>query len=527
MIPWPFRTKFLATLLPRVDRALLALGKQIENAFTQAVDPVLSIAALAGFASVVSAWPEGVQKYVVSVRDTFTLTRTSAPIATDGITVVSAGPALTYWVRDCIPATIWGQQATWFVNPGAVGNDEASGLDVGHPLKTFAEWHRRIGGKIDIAMDLTIAADLPIGDPTDFDVTFGPAGGLVVHGTPSVVGGGTLTARTVRAAAANVPNDMTDATGAGQDWSLLLDKLVHFTSGPAGVYCWVAKDLGANKCRSSVPMTTGANLFTQAEIVLAGNETYTVLQPTVVHFSFMRLGGPNTISGAPKVRFEDLFFQTVPAAGAESLISPDGVWPAFVRCHFDDHTRVADASYLANCCLGSSGGIGVSLSNTKVNLMIVGGLSCAGFTCWNSHGVKTYIFGVAHHSQGEIGVAGHLYCSADIGAFDSADDGFRYYETAVIRLSGGRLYGSGNTAYGVNLRFGSNWLHHGGNAALLTVTGANDVNLAGAAAMLPDITASAGNPLPATSPCATWAQIAAAPFNGKVLNYGCGAYIGP
>ena len=546
MIPWPFRTKFLATHLPVVDRALLALGKQLEAAFTQAVDPVLSIAALAGFATVVSAWPEGVQKYVVTVRDTFTLTRTLNPLPVDGITIVAAGPANTYWVRDLQPSLTWGEQPTWYVNPGAVGNDEASGEDFTHPLKTFAEWRRRVGTNIPRDMTVNVMADLPITDPMDLDVVVHGTHRLTILGTttPTLNGGGTLTGRTLRNPATNTPNEIVDATRA--DWIALVGKAIRFTMAGGGfAWAWIVKDIGGASHAARITCPQSDATWTSVERVLVGNEPYTVYDLTGVHldtgmFVTGSMGDGSAGTG-PIFQLQDFAFVDDFAVNTRRCIfTCDGEQAVFAyRCATDG--QFIGAWTLTNCMLGMAAG-GLELIPVAGVMAVFGGGSLGFLVCAPCNADKYLRFShVPFLSQGNgVWIVGKemLIHATDVGIFDSFSDGLGFKvgyldnQDGRLRLYGAtsHLYGSGNTGYGVNVTPGARVVFNSGAVlANVTITGTSgEVLVGGLAALRPDFDDGgiAAN-MPATAACATWAAIAAAPFNGRAFNHNNGAYIGP
>ena len=535
---WIFKNKFLQTHLPSVDRALLALGQQLSAAFATAVDPIANIAAFAGFAGVVSTWPEGTKKYVQTVRDTFTLIRTSAPMATDGITVVPAGPANTYWIRDLIPASSWGKQTTWYVNPAAVGSDEASGVDQAHPLKTFAEWKRRVGRTIRVVMVVNLVAAIPITDPIDFNVDAADGASLSIIGVLAPLAAGTITAVTQRNPATNTPNNVTDA---GQAWGPLLGKLIRFTmAGGAYAWAWAVKDLGGGQVRITAPMSD-TNLWVSAETVLVGNEAYEVFEPTAIHVADgWRIVGSEIDGANPG---------TLPKFLARFLLISDDYAATNSTAHLT--SALEQSAYLDRCsisgfcidawvltnCLGSQKFLGMKTvdrvaqvfggGSLDIDLVLYG--AAAGLYIRFAHAPFLMQSGTMALMNDYVLISG-----THVGIFDSDGDGITFLGAYLTNNAGklqmwnvASLYGANNAGWGCNLQQSCR-IEHGGNLANITLTGAlGQINVGGASALMPNIEVSAGGSLPAVSACVTWAQILAAPFNGQVLNYANGAFVGP
>lgn len=88
------------------------------------------------------------------------------------------------------------------------------------------------------------------------------------------------------------------------------------------------------------------------------------------------------------------------------------------------------------------------------------------------------------------------------------------------------MVGSNNAEYGLYVGSGATVTRL--NQATVTITGTSgDFTLSGNATQLPDLRNYADGYLPSLSSCSTWAELAAAPFNGKAIDYSTNAYIGP
>jgi len=92
---------------------------------------------------------------VKTVRAEFYLDRASALVA-DNLTVAAAVGG-GRWIRKSVGDLFWQLQTAWFYDAGA-GIDEATGLNVGQPIKTMSElWRRVLGGTALTDVSVTIA----------------------------------------------------------------------------------------------------------------------------------------------------------------------------------------------------------------------------------------------------------------------------------------------------------------------------------------------------------------------------------
>lgn len=123
-------------------------------------------------------------------------------------------------------------QPVWWIDP-VNGSDTNSGIDRAHALKTFGEYVGRTGLRRPVAnpVDIFITSSL---DPADTllvtGVITGAAGFLRIHGVPTVLHSGTISAFQTFSQATNTPIQVSDGT---LDWSPFVGRQIAFTSGPA------------------------------------------------------------------------------------------------------------------------------------------------------------------------------------------------------------------------------------------------------------------------------------------------------
>jgi hypothetical protein len=222
------------------------------------LSPVPNLATL-----VASASADGDQRRVLTVRATYFAEAGSAATV-DGISVLARTEG-GRWIRSTEPDLSWSYQAAWFIDPGAGGNDENTGLTALTALKTAAELARRLDHQL-----LKQTTDVQVlGDLSEYirlrDIQLAPGAAprrLVVR-SPStawttlydsnVSSGGTqaLTAVTAINRATNTPQSMTDAS-VTVDPATFVGKRIRLTTGAnVGATAWVLKKLTATSWRST------------------------------------------------------------------------------------------------------------------------------------------------------------------------------------------------------------------------------------------------------------------------------------
>lgn len=103
-----------------------------------------------------------------------------------------------------MPASKWQHVTDWYIDPAQTfgGHDENDGLTATTPLKSVAEWRRRIsgsyysGGARIVIHALSASTDLDDGKFYGFTTDKNSISSVVVIGTPVVVGTGTITSFT-------------------------------------------------------------------------------------------------------------------------------------------------------------------------------------------------------------------------------------------------------------------------------------------------------------------------------------------
>jgi hypothetical protein len=204
-------------------------------------------------------------------RDFVFLDRTSTATV-DNFQYFAALGGVGRWVRMLIVDPFWSTQATFFVDPANVSttaNDDNTGVDGTHQLRSLSEYHLRLwGAQLPADQTITIAADLNANDTVQgfFNII---KNGLTFGGYPHYVGvqnvlfSGTLTSVVNQNGATSQSMTVTCA-GLSGTWSnsgtagaTLVERTIRRTSD--GSTARVVQDLGSKTAILSVPITV-ANL---------------------------------------------------------------------------------------------------------------------------------------------------------------------------------------------------------------------------------------------------------------------------
>lgn len=425
-----------------------------------------------------------------------------------------------------MPVNPWALQATWYIDP-TLGNDlTGSGLDASHPIRTSVEFNRRFGSDVYAPTDLYITGDLPDAERFNLDLCMHTSGSFYVHGTRTQIASGTLSARTLRAPATNTPNDITDA---GQTWAPLVGKLIEFTA--TGAVAWILKDLGGNKARISVPMTYGTVRASSTEVTLAGNEAYKVYSLTQVTSDGgiqITGGGPNILQNPqfPYVYVDYLDFRSVLSGGYPinlPTIKSDNIW-TYLRC-CSLYGNIEDFLCLMNCSIAQS----TTVVGFRRFIYISGGAAFAWITLVGGPHAGPYTYRVPFTVQGgNITADCNVTLGTDLAIFDapSAQPALAIGPNSNV-YSYSYLYGSGGTNCGVNFYPRSSMISAASNLVISGTAGEFKFYGSAPTPQMPDLTAYASGALPPTSPITTWAQLAAAPFNGYLYHSKYGIRIAP
>jgi len=476
---------------------------------------------------------------VTTLRASFRLVLGSQ-LTADGITVINSNSGRGQWIRDLTAAdTYWHKQPAWYID-AVNGNDENAGITQSSPLKTFAEWARRIANVVKTATTVNVLSSIPESDP--FPSSLCLEKNLTVAGTLIETSSGTFTSVTPLSTATNEEMKVAKSSG---NWTTDVDKLLYDVNVDA--WGFVTKDVGSN---SEAYVTQFAPLSVSsmgnALATLANGHVYKLYN--IQHSIYM----DKTVSwyGSGDFIFADLIVyggEYVPTYKYTRFMDCS-CSVNFIRCAFERSApsvgvffTITDSNIGFHCCrIGSveSGGVTVqtSICGGYMNLDVV---FLSGTTEENSS-LNAYGFGggvsiaygglTARYSSMRWWDMPVIDFYGPICMFNSPYHGLEIGNSAV-RIQGGygnsagKFIGKDIAQYGLYV-----WRSRitGASATNCYVTGTTgDILIGGKTQLMPEIDASAGAVLPAAAPCTTWAQFAAAPFSGKLIDYTSATYFGP
>ena len=152
-----------------------------------------NIAAMAAYGD--ALLDNGSECIVATLLANWELVRAST-VVPDGITVVATNSGVGNWHRRACVLSYWIDQTTWYAD-AITGDDENDGLTVGTPLRTLAEFSRRLDrGMLDHLVTLQLLSDFPGENFEPLCVTSGPSeygiGQLHVQGERTLQHSGTV-----------------------------------------------------------------------------------------------------------------------------------------------------------------------------------------------------------------------------------------------------------------------------------------------------------------------------------------------
>lgn len=424
----------------------------------------VTTAANAAAASALPLGSDGSLVYVQTFRDYFAFLAAGSALTVDGVNVLatSSGGA-TRLVRLEIPHKTWALQATWFIN-ASTGSDEATGLTSLLPIKSEAEFERRVGN-LTVAQNTTVTLQTDLLDTDPIQPRMTLVNAVLEYVAAPVAGrSGSITTFTAKNRATNQRYQIRD-TGMGGTWTTDLDRHVRMTSGAAsGKISGVILDNGSQTCTlseftdldglASVPPTTGDTY----EIVTARKATFGALG---------RMSFVNSF-----VQFSTLDFQAPSGFGHESLTM--GAGAIFRGCTFRGIVIVNLGSYYFNNCIQMFGYMyitggrpacyggfvrssgGASVLAEAGQLVLDADFICQGGSCIVGSGGSVVAGLMATFD------AGSGFFSGGEGVLVGANAGFGFtgsngsFQCETLFAGGNALWGSGNVGAGVTVNAGGN-----------------------------------------------------------------------
>lgn len=430
----------------------------------------VAVASIAALGNVLDAsLTDGSAVWVATKRDDYELHKTSG-LTADGQNIVTAhSGGLARWHAKGLPDIFWASQPTWFKS--AAGNDENSGVDAGHPVKTYAEILRRVGTlrpnqytKVTLSADTLTAADPVLIPP------LGPLGVWHIVGTRSAVyannAGGFTTVTNLNRATQTLPR--VKDTALSDTWQNLgyngassIYRIRTTTGASAGAIAWGIGETGVAKetfvSAWTIPVTGAGMASSFAEVNVAATDRFAIESVTQVTSARIKVDVPAASPSQVRVILEDLYFNTTETL---QIDGPSAFSVAVVGCNTVSAT-------VGNCA--------ASLNASKFGTLAISGNSAA-FSCYVS-GKLSVTSGAPAIDGDTIAYGGGIRVSdgafpliGNVASFSNTGNGVDVFGTARVT---GTLWGTGNTAGGASVAPGGRIEYPAGNKP--TVVGADEL----------------------------------------------------
>jgi hypothetical protein len=320
----------------------------------------------------VGAMPQGMPAAVATFGAAFSLQPAGGRVA-DGVTLLASSDPGQLWERG---ATLVGPsaalQAFWYLDPAA-GDDEATGLDVGDALASFAEIVRRYGTRSPRLTQVTTFTWLSDGgadDPVCFAPVVDGNGGVVMTSTPTTLHAAALAAHTPSNFAAGTLPTITVAAQAWTPGTLVRDST-------AGATFYVEADLGAGVAQISEPSAFPIT-FLPSPRAIAPGDAIALLAPRTIFVNALSFSGVGNGSsgGGFLVTGINLTAELIGLIGPgivlaecrltgaefETIEGRTGSFPVFSSCYGDELGGVGVMSGRMNWNAGTLAGRGHDLA---------------------------------------------------------------------------------------------------------------------------------------------------------------------
>lgn len=423
----------------------------------------------------------------------------NSALTADGITVIAPQTGSGRWLRQFWGHDFWRNQATWYID-STNGNDEADGSSSGTPIKSLKEFtHRLARRSYATALAINILGTSFTDSLTQIILELPPTGTLTITGTQTVTATGTITTASSAVASTNTPAKVQDTNVA--DWSTFGGARLLFTSTRQ---TFIGSDLGNGEARV-VPWTAVSGLGSSPP---TAGTAYSIADLTTV-------SGVPTIFGSNATTTITLV--NLRWSAALSLLGGGvcGSVYSFRTCYIPSLFLEAARVTITKCSigiLGSSNG-GISQPSLTISTSLIGG------GCSLVNGTIAQFTSCLFDTCGLFISASQATLSS-IGIFDAESaDGLDIRSSAQVVLSSG-LFGTGNGSYGLRIIGSSRFTY----STIPTITGVNGDLAFTESTPIPPLVG--GADVPAGANLSSWAELAAAPFNGCVFSYKNGAYIG-
>lgn len=383
----------------------------------------------------------------------------------------------------------------------------------------FREYTQRV--------DIHILNDLPPDDPLHIHGVTSKNGLLYIHGTQKTLGTGQLSAASPTDVQARQQATITDASRTA--WEA--GSLVYIASRNA--YATIIKDLGGGQARITDPTVVkdilgdGPDCYPDITALAAGDEYQIISQVQVTHSGLIDLAGSGARSDSLfgfNLILENITILRPKNTHRWSNLFLNGQFNAFYRVLFEGPTLfISGNAGIYQCCIKDSG---EALATGTI--MHLGGSAFIN-TSLSLYGHFHRLNGCVFQNSNVVKFNhGNQIWARRSGFFDvTAKKAVIWLNGGTLEISGEGIYGDGNTVPGVILEGNATLKYAQGMA--LQLGGLPELRIGGKSpkfdSATPPLEKFAGGTIPLQSPCSSWAELAAEPFNGEAANYTKGAYV--
>lgn len=433
----------------------------------------------------------------------------------DGYIVVAPPTGIGRWFRQMSGHRFWQNQLNYFVDPVS-GNDENTGLDSSHPVKTIKELSYRLGDHIIRGITVNLLNDLPSTDSLGQLVFRGVVDSSITGGQPqiNVVGQmvttrtGTFSAATSQVPASNLAASASDTSVS--DWTSDVGNMIVVTSGAVvGSFAWVLKDLGSNTARLTQWTLSS---FMGNSAAPSASDTYKIVTLTAVPSSVPELLGQTKVGAAEQVLLTNISF-----AAALQITRDTENQHNFRGCKIAGLFTVSGGRVEVAGCLSNT----ITATGPDSWLrMDQSGILSSSATVFSSGAGFNFVNVVVQGSGGlQLVNNANGLITTSLGIFDSTGTGLIVGQGSYLDVSTA-LFGSGNLV-GTDVRRNGRLRLAGGITP--TLTGTTELNFESTTTAISPLVS--GATVPAAASISTWAAWAAAPFSKFVVSYKTGSTI--
>ncbi len=456
---------------------------------------IVKVATVADLATVdASGLEDGDLAYVETLRSYFRLALTSAAtLAANVVVAVSNGGR---WLRTPERDLSWRLQAAWEIDP-ADGDDEATGAP-GAPIASWAEFARRVN-QLSTNITVTILSNITEALVGTFTALVTGLT-LTVVGTPTVLASGTVLA----AAEPSVNAEGTLTSAAIASWAAYVGRIVECTSGAAEGCQTVILANAAGTAQTPFWFR-----FTDYSTPLpAAGVDIRVLSMTTT------LGAHITVVGADIV----LRYLNIPVLRVSAALGQAN----YDSCEVLGGRIVPGTYHSFGSCVMQTDGFIDFMAGSRASYF--GGASFQDVwleeSCdlnFGGHIIYTHSLNVGSDAGSEGSQNVGLQTDG-LGIFNSPGAGALVGHGGRLTITtNGRLYGDGNTTYGLQVFDGGFVQIHEANVPTITGTTAA-VNIDAQTTLVPPLTGGDAA-VPVAAAFTTWAHWTAAPFYRVARNY--------